>query len=628
MNYYTIGMAGHIDHGKTTLTKALTNIDTDRLKEEKQRKISIELGYAPFSLSQDLQVTIIDVPGHEKFIKQMIAGIAGIHLVLIVVAADEGLMPQTKEHIEILSLLGIENAIIAITKADTVDDEQLELAKEEIRDYISDTTFKTADIIYVDGISKRGIPELKAAIMDELQHLPRQETNGALRLPIDQVFTLQGHGTIVRGTIYDGAITTGQSVTILPDGHKAKVRQLQSQNQSVTKAYAGQRVAINLTGVERNHLHRGQVTVDTEHYATTTCIDVVIQTTTLMEHSLKQREMIKLHIGTSEVTGKIIFFDRNRLEAERNQTVYCQLSLDEPIVGKRNDRFILRRPSPMETFAGGKIINISGKKHRFGSETVASLKQLENSTPLERLITLLSEHKQLTQEDMIKQLGVTEESLHKLLKEGQANGQIAQLGGQFIASSVVSDIRNDCLSKIEHYHTQYPLRTGIDKAELIQTFKKTYPELLTNLVLEQLKQEGHIYFNQSSIHLHNFQPSMPHAWKKQMTALIQTLEKQGLEPSPVQELIAQFKIPTSLADDFITFIKEEKIADNLDEKHFIHRKVIDESMKRLKGKFPDMFTIQDARSILQTSRKFLVPFLELLDREKVTVREDNRRRWI
>ncbi len=219
MAYFTIGIAGHIDHGKTTLTKALTNVDTNRLKEEKERNISIELGYAPFHLREGYHVSVIDVPGHEKFIKQMIAGVTGIDLVIAVIAADEGVMPQTKEHFEILSLLGIKQAIIAVTKADLVDNELLERVDENIWDYIKGTVFETAEIVHVDGISKRGIPELKRKIVESLDRCKKRDDNGALRLPIDQVFTLQGHGTILRGTVYDGTITVGQSITVLPDGY-------------------------------------------------------------------------------------------------------------------------------------------------------------------------------------------------------------------------------------------------------------------------------------------------------------------------------------------------------------------------------------------------------------------------
>ncbi|MFC0270459.1 selenocysteine-specific translation elongation factor [Metabacillus herbersteinensis] len=627
MGYYTIGIAGHIDHGKTTLTKALTNVDTDRLKEEKERNISIELGYAPFQIKENYHVSIIDVPGHEKFIRQMIAGVTGIDLVLVVVAADEGLMPQTKEHFEILSLLGIKQAIIVVTKADLVDDEQLELASEEIRDYVNDTDFKTAEIVYVDGVSKRGISTLNEKIIGNLDQLQKRDDKGALRLPVDQVFTLQGHGTILRGTLHDGTITAGQSITILPDGYKGKVRQLQSQNKTVTKAFPGQRVAINISGIDRGKLQRGHVIVDSGHYAISECIDVIIRTTRLMELPLKQRTLVKLHIGTSEVMGKIVFFDRNTLEAVAEEEVYCQIRLDEPIVAKKGDRFILRRPSPTETFAGGKVINVNGGKYHFGSKTINMLKQMEKGSLLDQLISLLEEHKLLSYENMIKQLGLTKQELNQLLEEGVAAGQIIKLSGQIFAYTVVKQLDDDVLLHLEQYHIQNPLRHGIPKAELIQTYKKSYPEKLVNAVFDQLKINNDICLNGPNIYLNTFQPALPKQWEKRMNGVIDKLEEQGLEPKPIEELTVQAEIPDKIAKEFINYLKNEQIVDKLDEKHLIHHKVLHHTTHVLKDEYPDSFTLQEAKSVLNVSRKYLVLILELLDRKKVTIRNDQKRKW-
>ncbi|MEH7334103.1 selenocysteine-specific translation elongation factor [Neobacillus drentensis] len=628
MAYYTIGIAGHIDHGKTTLTKALTNVDTDRLKEEKERNISIELGYAPIHLKEGYHVSVIDVPGHEKFIKQMIAGVTGIDLVIAVIAADEGVMPQTKEHFEILSLLGIKQAIIAVTKSDLADEELLELVEDNIRDYIKGTVFETADIVYVDGLSKRGIPELKRKIIESLDRCKKRDDNGALRLPVDQVFTLQGHGTILRGTVYDGTITVGQSITVLPDGYKAKIRQLQSQNQTVLQAFAGQRVAINISGINRDKVHRGHVIVNSNHYVVTDCIDVTIRTTRLMEFPLKQRAPVKLYIGTSEVMGKIVFFDRNTLEISAGEEVYCQIRLEEPIVAKKGDPFILRRPSPMETFAGGKIINVTGKKYRFGVKTIEKLKQMEKGSIIERLILLLEEQKFLSGESIIKHLGLTSQELKLLLKEGEATGQITQISGQFVAQTIIIRIKNDILLELERYHHQYPLRPGISKAEVIQIYKKSYPEKLLNAVFEQLKANNDISLNGSNVCLCSFKPTIPKHWEKQMYEVISRLERQGLEPQPIGDLIAQAGIPVKLTAEFINYLKNEQIADTLDEKHLVHRKAVNYAITQLKKAYPNTFSLQEAKSIVEVSRKYLVSILELLDRKRLTARHEQLRKWV
>jgi selenocysteine-specific elongation factor len=628
MSYYTIGIAGHIDHGKTTLTKALTNVDTDRLKEEKERNISIELGYAPFQIQEGYHISIIDVPGHEKFIRQMIAGVTGIDLAVIVVAADEGLMPQTKEHVEILSLLGIEQVIIAVTKADLVDNEQLELAEEEIRDYIDGSVFETADVIYVDGVSKRGIPKFKEKVIEKLKKCRQRDDVGALRMPVDQVFSLQGHGTILRGTVFDGSISSGQSITVLPQGYKAKVRQLQSQNENVTKAFAGQRVAVNISGVDRQLVNRGNVIVDSNHYALTNCIDVIIRTTKLMELPLKQRSLVKLHIGTSEVMGKIIFFDRNTLEAEAGVEVYCQIRLDEPIVGKKGDRFILRRPTPIETFAGGRIINIEGRKYRFGKNTIDFLKQLEQGSDLQRIIFLLQEYKLLSSEEIIKQLGVTEQELHLLLEEGQSSDQLVSIAKQYTTQTIVKQIENNILQQLKQYHNQYPLRTGISKAELLQMFNEYYPEKLVSAVIQKLNTANFIRLRGPNISLNTFQTSFPKQWEKKMTNVISQLEEQGLEPQPICDLMNQTGMSAKLAAEFINYLKNEGIAEKLDDKHLIHHKVVSVSSNLLKKAYPESFSLQEAKTVINTSRKYLVLFLELIDQKKLTVRENQKRIWV
>src|SRR3954451_2388835 len=345
--YFTIGMAGHIDHGKTSLTKALTNVDTDRLKEEKERQISIELGFAPLYEDGDIQISVIDVPGHERFIRQMIAGVAGIDLVVLVVAADEGVMPQTREHLEILKFLGVKSGLVAITKIDRVEEEFVELVKEDIFEELQGTVFEQAPYVLVDSISLKGIEELKTMIIETLKNQEMRDIRGALRLPIDQVFTVKGQGTVVRGTVYEGSVEEGQLLKVMPKGLDVRARQIQVHHHSANQAFAGQRAAINLSGVAKEELERGDVLVSSEHFIVTKTIDVAIHLVSDLDYMVKQRMPIKCHIGTAEVMGRIVFFDRNEIETE-NEEILCQLRLDDEIVTKRGDRFILRRPSPQE----------------------------------------------------------------------------------------------------------------------------------------------------------------------------------------------------------------------------------------------------------------------------------------
>ena len=324
--YFTIGMAGHIDHGKTSLTKALTNVDTDRLKEEKERQISIELGFAPLYEDDEIQISVIDVPGHERFIRQMIAGVAGIDLVVLVVAADEGVMPQTREHLDILKFLGVKNGLVAISKIDRVDEEFIELVKDDILEELTGSVFEGAPFVLVDSLSKKGIDELKDLIIKTLKEQEMRDAKGAFRLPIDQVFTVKGQGTVVRGTVYEGTVEEGQTLKIMPEGLEVKARQIQVHHKQAQKAYAGQRTAINLSGVSKEDLERGDVLVSSEHFIVTKTVDVAIRVVEDLDHMVKQRMPIKLHIGTTEVMGRIVFFDRNELK-EENGEILCQLRL-------------------------------------------------------------------------------------------------------------------------------------------------------------------------------------------------------------------------------------------------------------------------------------------------------------
>ncbi|WP_318036033.1 selenocysteine-specific translation elongation factor [Halobacillus shinanisalinarum] len=346
--YFTIGMAGHIDHGKTTLTKALSNVDTDRLKEEKERSISIELGYAPLQIAAGVNLSIVDVPGHERFIRQMIAGVAGIDLVVLVIAADEGVMPQTKEHLEILEFLGVEHCIVAISKIDRVDDELLELVTEDIKEGLAGTIFHEAPFVYVDGVSGKGIDNLKQTLLSELESVESRDAYGSFRLPVDQVFTVQGQGTIVRGTIYEGVVQKGSHLRLLPNDYKVRARQIQVHHKDQEQALAGQRTAVNLGGIAREDISRGDVLVASDHFLVTEKIDVSLRFVDELTTPVKQRMPVKIHVGTSEVMGRIVFFDRNEVN-KTSEEVLCQIQLNEEVVVRRGDRFILRRPTPIET---------------------------------------------------------------------------------------------------------------------------------------------------------------------------------------------------------------------------------------------------------------------------------------
>ncbi|WP_165995497.1 selenocysteine-specific translation elongation factor [Bacillus sp. Cs-700] len=622
MNYYTIGLAGHIDHGKTTLTGALTGVDTDRLKEEKERNISIEPGFAPFQLSDDMKVSIIDVPGHERFIRQMIAGVAGIDLVVPVVAADEGVMPQTREHLEILSLLGIQRSIIAITKADMVEEDLLALVQEDILEYIKGTGFEGSKIHIVDGKSGRGVSELKDSLHSFLINTPSRNKAGALRLPIDQVFTLQGHGTIARGTIFDGELKEGELVTLLPDRLEARVRQIQTHSTKVEQAFAGERVAVNLTGPDRQQMVRGQVIVNSNYYPVTSTIDLSFTKALTMSHDLKQRAEVTVHIGTAEVRGTIVFFDRNTLEAGNREELFCQIRLHEPITAKKGDRVIVRRPSPVETIGGGSILNVAGEKYKFGAETIAKFEQMMKGTPAEQLEQILESEQLLSKEQVMQQIGLNEEAFRQL----EDDDHLVFIDGGVTSQNVFTRVVEAIHKNLQAAHERYPMRKGPQKAEVVQELKKTYPKkvidaVLSNQLQVELQQKG------PYLSMRTFQPSLPAAWKTRMTKVLKHLEEQGVNVSPVDRLIDEEQIPDPYKTEFKNYMLEEEIAVKLTDELYVHDENWKQTIASLKAKTGQAFTLQEAKDVLNVSRKYLVPILEKLDNEGYTIRKDQERYW-
>ncbi|TWI59292.1 selenocysteine-specific translation elongation factor [Halalkalibacter nanhaiisediminis] len=624
MNHYTVGMAGHIDHGKTTLTKALTNIDTDRLKEEQERQISIELGYAPLKLNDEMEVSLIDVPGHERFIRQMIAGVAGIDLVMLVVAADEGVMPQTREHIDILRLLGIEQGIIVVTKMDRVDEEMHELVELDIRETVEGTFLEDAKVFFVDSKSGVGIDQLKTELAHELAGLSSRDASGAFRLPIDQVFTVHGQGTVVRGTVYEGVVKEGDVLEILPQKKSVRARQLQVHHEPRQNGRAGQRVAVNLGGIGKDEIKRGDVLAASGHYEATDTIDVSLHTVAELRYSIKQRSAIKLHIGTAEVYGKIVFFDRNEL-TEGNEEMVCQLRLDEPIVTRRGDRFILRRPTPMETIGGGTVIDAHGQKYRFGEETVRTLEQKKAATPEEQFQQLILEKKLLTIKEASNSVHLSEEQLAKWMDE-QAQFIILPTG-EITSEKVIQSLRESIEAELAHYHLEYPLRQGIKKAELVQSYLQTYPKKILEWMIEEGGDKQWLTLEGPYVALGSHSPHPPEKWAKRVEHVMKAIQEEDLQVSPVFEHIQKQQIPQDLFEELIHYFHQQEILFQIDDKLSIHAEPFKQAIREMKEKTNESFSLQEAKEVTGLSRKYLVPFLEKIDKLGLTIRQEQERRW-
>ncbi|USK57204.1 selenocysteine-specific translation elongation factor [Cytobacillus solani] len=623
--FFTIGMAGHIDHGKTTLTKALTNVDTDRLKEEKERQISIELGFAPLYEDEEIQISVVDVPGHERFIRQMIAGVAGIDLVVLVVAADEGVMPQTREHLHILGLLGVQNGIVAITKIDRVEEEFIDLVKDDILEELKGTVFEQSPFILVDSLSLKGIDDLKNMITNTLKLLETRDVRGAFRLPIDQVFTIKGQGTVVRGTVYEGSIEEGQALMVMPKGLETRARQLQVHHQPAGQAFAGQRVAINLSGISKENIERGDVLVSSEHFIITRTIDVALKVAEDLDYMVKQRMPIKCHIGTAEVMGRIVFFDRNEIKDE-NSEILCQIRLDEEIVTKRGDRFILRRPSPQETIGGGWVIDPRGEKYRFGHKTIEELAKKKEGSPKERMMAAISEAKCLTLTELITRTSLDESELKPILSEDDEF--IYFNGKEYTLSSIKDFIEEDMYDRMKDFHHDNPMKPGENKAALLQPMQKMYPKQLLEYVLEQAIESSLFYKRGQYIHLRNFKPHIPSNWEKRTDGLLEQLKSDRLKVRYISDYFTKAGIPNQLEPDIMRFLVDELEIVPLDDQYYWHSEHFKHAVEMLKNHTGLEFDVGEAKEVLDLSRKYMIPFLERLDAMGLTKRIENKRIWI
>lgn len=617
-------MAGHIDHGKTTLTKALTGVETDRLKEEKERQISIEPGFAPLMQTEDVQISIIDVPGHERFIRQMIAGVAGIDVVVLVVAADEGVMPQTREHLYILSLLGIEHGVIAITKTGGVEVDFLEIVQEDIKETVNGTFLEKTAIYFIDSVSGVGIASFKQSLIDFVQQVPKRSTFHSFRLPIDHVFTVKGQGVVVRGTVFDGYAKLGDELTVLPEHSEVRVRHMQSHHEQKEIVYAGQRVAMNLGGITHHQLKRGDVLVKDEFYTPTSQIDIAFTPLHSLKHTIKQRQLIKLYVGTSEVTGKIVFYDRNELAVHDTAEVLCQLQLDEEVVVTRGDRFILRRATPIETLGGGWIMNPNGTTRRFGRQSIDQLREIKDGTAEERIFALLKNGHAYTKEAIVHLASITDKEFTEMVE------RFIHIGKQmYTKRSVVERLTGEIKNKLTNYHETYPLRVGMNKAELVSALRTTYPEQLIEFALTEATETGEVRVTDQFIALSSFSPIFPQGWEKRIEQMIAEWKGHEADVEKMATYFSRHQIDESLQTDLYYYLLHMNEAYEFDEDRLIARLIVlqlrDNLYAETKG---EPFTLQIAREIIGLSRKNLVPLLELFDRLQFTERKDNERVWL
>ena len=621
MKNIIIGTAGHVDHGKTTLIKALSGIDTDRLAEEKKRGITIELGFAHIPNDAGYNIGVVDVPGHEKFIKHMLAGIGGIDFVLFVVAADEGIMPQTREHFEILNSLGIDDGIIAVTKCDMVEEEWLEMMLEEVDEYFKGSFLEGKPVIPVSAATGEGIERLRSEIIAKCDRdNKRREEKELFRLPVDRVFTMQGFGTVVTGTLMDGSVRVGDDILIYPEAAKAKVRGIQTYGKDTDTASAGQRTAINLSGVSKDDIDRGDIAAYPGAVTVTSMIDTELTIFSSTDRVILNNSRVHLYCGSDEVLCKVILLDRDALSA--GETAYAQLRLEEPAAIRRGDRFIIRFYSPVITVGGGRIIDALPAKHKRNKpEVLAGMDILSHGTVSEIIYAKACERRFVRQGELASELGLLGHEMAAAAEKGISEGSLIVLPDDTIVSdSKYLRLRTDTENIINDYHGSNPLADGIPRQELISRLRErwfTGDDKLVQSVIKYMLAQGFIEDRGKSIAISGFSIEYTEEQKTLKAEIEAMYAKAGIEMIKNDEVFALYKdgrIIRAILED----LESEDVIYKVNPSYYIEKGSWDRAVLAAMS-FDDEFTLAEYRDRLGTSRKYAAEFLPAMDKAGITV---------
>ena len=660
MKHIIVGTAGHIDHGKTALVKALTGIDADRLKEEKQRGITIDIGFADLAIGA-FRFGFVDVPGHERFVKNMLAGAHGLDLVMLVVAADESVMPQTREHFDICRLLHVKAGLIALTKSDMVDDELLELARAEVEDFVGGSFLEGAPIIAVSSRTGSGIEELKKALADLADRVEPKETSAVPRLPVDRAFSIKGFGTVVTGTLIAGEIAVGDELEVLPAGVRARVRNVQVHGHDTGRALAGQRTAINLQGLNVDQVERGSLLAPAGRLRATSMIDVRLELLMSAAHPLLQRARVRLHHGTAEVMARVVILQgsgsrvpgsgsepnpepgtQNPEPQTRNQergsippggSAIVQLRLEEPMTALPGDRFIIRSYSPQATIGGGVIVDALPEKHRLRDNTaLARLRQLEAVDLAERVavfIEMAGAHG-MSEAEIAARTGATDEQIAAIARELIENGRSLEVTVAplvLLSNESYSVLANRVIEMLAEHHRREPLSLGVSREEVRdRIFGQVRPEIF-RAVIARLAEEGKVTPERDALKLAAHRPALTDSEESAKESLETAFKAAGLQAGTLEEIAAATGTRTELARKLYTLLAAEGCLVRIGDFVF-HVDSIDDlkarvrARKRLNSRI-DVAVFKEITGGL--TRKYAIPLLEYLDRERITRRIGNER---
>ncbi|RUM39812.1 MAG: selenocysteine-specific translation elongation factor [Desulfobulbus sp.] len=636
MREIILGTAGHVDHGKTSFIKALTGIETDRLKEEKKRGITIELGFAHLDLPCGHRLGIVDVPGHEKFIRNMVAGAAGMDMVAFIIAADEGIMPQTIEHFDICKLLGVQDGLIILTKKDMVEPEWLEMVEEEVREFFRDSFLEEAPILSVSSTTGEGIDLVRQELDQKVGRIQFQEEFGPFRLAVDRVFSMKGFGTVITGTSLSGRISVGDELMFYPKGVTAKIRGIQVHGNDVDVVEAGHRTAINLQGIEKEEIHRGDMAATPGSMTPSIRMDCRLHYLEGNEKELTNRTQVRVHVGTREILGRVSLMETDEVAPGSDANV--QLLLQEPVAVWPGDRYVIRSYSPIRTIGGGIIYNNAPRKRkRTVDRDRARNKEIfalyGSGTTEEKMLLFLEESgfTGIIADELATRLGVFGKKLKKLLQQPISTGKIVVIESdsqRLVAASVLERLTSTILQLLDDYHNDNPLKSGIAKEELRSQLKPQVDQKLFNFALTFLTKKGKIIQEEAEVRLAGHEVTLQVDEQAMREKINHLYLEAGLKPPNLKDVLVQFnEFPEAQIRQVIDLLVQDGTIVKINEALYFHASVLEKLQEQVVDFIRREGDIDAPRfkNMTGLTRKFSIPLLEYFDKIKLTIRIEDRR---
>lgn len=624
MKNVIIGTAGHVDHGKTSLIQALTGTNPDRLKEEQQRGMTIDIGFAALKLPDGTTAGIVDVPGHERFLKNMLAGANGVDVVLLVIAADESVMPQTREHLDILRLLDVRNGVIALTKCDLVDKEWTDEVENDVRERVKDTFLSNSPIISVSSVTGKGIDALKKALLSAVSRAEARNASLPFRLPIDRVFTRPGFGTVVTGTLTAGTLRVGDAVEILPERLPSRVRGLQVHNQKVTECGAGSRVAVNIAGVDHDAITRGSTLIAPGLAEPAELFDAALRILPETPLELKDRDRIRLHIGTAELLGRVRILDE-RTTLTAGSTAYIQFRSEKPVACLRGDRFVVRSYSPIHTMGGGIVLDVSPPRHRKGAAaTLASLAAKEHGTPNDLIETMLQRLPYGSPwKDVLNRSGLTPDQFQTALNELISTDRATQLPAErVILSPTLAGLTDRMKTALSAYHDRFPLRPGYPKEELRAALGRDLDQRAFTPLLSYWVNVGLIIQETTAIRLADFTVTLSERQKALLTRIEDYYRDCGIAIPPLSDVVQAVQAPPDAVSALLRVGLERGLFHRVADDQYYHADTITRLQDLVRGYLQDhsVLTVATFRDLVRSNRRFSLTLLEYFDQIRFTKR--------